>query len=121
MATAITLPPGPGRERRVGQLLGFLAFRRDPLKFLTRIAREHGDVVHFRMGPQAVYLLNHPDLVRDALVTNQDHFQRAAPSNARSGCSAKGCSPARASTTAASAASRSPAFTANASRLTARR
>jgi cytochrome P450 len=57
-------------------LLGFLAFRRDPLKFLTRIAREHGDVVHFRLGPQDVYLLNHPDLVRDALVTKQDHFHK---------------------------------------------
>ncbi|MCA1616587.1 MAG: cytochrome P450, partial [Acidobacteria bacterium] len=72
MATA-TLPPGPGR---VGRLLGFLAFRRDPLKFLTRLAREHGDVVHFRMGPQHFYLLNHPDLVRDALVTRQDHFHK---------------------------------------------
>ena len=76
MATAITLPPGPGSGRRVGQLLGFLAFRRDPLKFLTRIAREHGDVVHFRLGPQDVYLLNHPDLVRDALVAKQDHFHK---------------------------------------------
>ena len=76
MATALVLPPGPGRERRVGRLLGFLAFRRDPLKFLTRIAREHGDVVHFRMGPQHVYVLNHPDLIRDALVTRQDHFHK---------------------------------------------
>ncbi|MCA1616746.1 MAG: cytochrome P450, partial [Acidobacteria bacterium] len=48
----------------------------DPLKFLTRITREHGDVVHFRIGPQHVYLLNHPDLVRDALVTRQDHFHK---------------------------------------------
>ncbi len=76
MATAAMLPPGPGRDGRVGRLLGFLAFRRDPLKFLTGIAREHGDVVHFRMGPQHVFMLNHPDLVRDALVTNQDHFHK---------------------------------------------
>ncbi|MCA1614147.1 MAG: cytochrome P450, partial [Acidobacteria bacterium] len=76
MATALILPPGPGRGDRVGRLLGFLAFRRDPLKFLTRIARQHGDVVHFRMGPQHVYMLNHPDLVRDALVTRQDHFHK---------------------------------------------
>ena len=73
MATT-TLPPGPGSARFGERLLGFIAFRRDPLKFLTRMAREHGDIVHFTMGPQPVFMLNHPDLVRDALVTHQDHF-----------------------------------------------
>ena len=75
MAT-IQLPPGPGGAHRGRQLLGFLAFRRDPLKFLTRLAREHGDIVHFRLGPQHVFTLNHPDLVRDALVTHQDYFHK---------------------------------------------
>jgi cytochrome P450 len=74
--SAATLPPGPHRALPGAHLLGFLAFRRDPLRFLTRVAREHGDVVHFRLGPQAVYMLNHPELVRDALVTRQDHFHK---------------------------------------------
>jgi cytochrome P450 len=75
MATT-TLPPGPGSAHRGRQLLGFLAFRRDPLKFITRLAREHGDIVHFTRGPQRVFTLNHPDLVRDALVTHQDYFHK---------------------------------------------
>jgi cytochrome P450 len=75
MATALSTPDM--RPKRAGSpLFDLLAFRRDPLKFLTRIAREHGDIVNFRMGPQHVLLLNHPDLIRDALVTRGDHFHK---------------------------------------------
>src|SRR5256714_4182493 len=49
-------------------------FRRDPLKFFTRLAREYGDIVQFRTGPQRVFLLNHPDYVRDILVTHHERF-----------------------------------------------
>src|SRR3954469_7456422 len=51
-------------------------FRREPLKFLTRIAREYGDVVRFRVGPQSIFLLNHPDHVRDVLVTHHERFHK---------------------------------------------
>ncbi|MGI9107736.1 MAG: cytochrome P450 [Pyrinomonadaceae bacterium] len=75
MATAL-YPPGPRNGRRGARLFEFLAFRRDPLKFLTDIARDYGDIVNFRMGPQQVYMLNHPDLIKDALVTRADHFHK---------------------------------------------
>jgi cytochrome P450 len=75
MATAISTP-GASAKRTGSPLFDLLAFRRDPLKFLTRLAREHGDIVPFRMGPQHVLLLNHPDLVRDALVTHADYFHK---------------------------------------------
>ncbi len=75
MATEI-LPPALRTKRNGSRLFDLLAFRRDPLKFLTRIAREHGDIVHFRMGPQHVLMLNHPDLIKDALVTRADHFHK---------------------------------------------
>jgi cytochrome P450 len=68
------LPPGPRRALAGNPLFGFLAFRRDALGFLTSIAREYGDVVFFRMGPQRVYMLNHPDLIKEVLVTHQDAF-----------------------------------------------
>src|SRR5256714_14739477 len=51
-------------------------FRRDPLKFFTRLAREYGDMVQFRAGPQRIFLLNHPDYVRDVLVTHHERFQK---------------------------------------------
>jgi cytochrome P450 len=75
MATQLS-SPAPRTKRNGSRLFDLLAFRRDPLKFLTRLAREHGDIVPFRMGPQHVLLLNHPDLVRDALVTRADYFHK---------------------------------------------
>ena len=59
----------------LGQLL---AFRRDPLEFLTRIAREYpGDVVRFRPGPRDSYLLKDPELIKDVLVTRQHDFRKS--------------------------------------------
>jgi len=66
-------PPGPRRRLPGGEMF---AFRHDPLKFLTRVAREYGDVSRFRVGPQAFYFLNHPDLVRDVLVTHHERFHK---------------------------------------------
>src|ERR1044071_423323 len=63
--------PGP---RMPGS--GVFYFRRDPLGFLSRIARRYGDVVRFRIGPQRAYLLNHPDHVRDILVTSHERFHK---------------------------------------------
>jgi cytochrome P450 len=59
----------------LGQLL---AFRRDPIVFLTRIAREYpGDVVRFRPGPRDSYLVKHPELIKDVLVTRQHEFSKS--------------------------------------------
>jgi cytochrome P450 len=40
---------------------------RDPLGFLTRCARQYGDVVRLRLGASTYYTLNHPDLVQEVL------------------------------------------------------
>jgi cytochrome P450 len=42
-----------------------------------KMAREYGDLAYFRLGPQHVYLVNHPDLVREILVTNQANFTKS--------------------------------------------
>lgn len=52
----------------------FLAFRRDPLGFLVAAQRECGDVTYFKLGPQEVYFLNHPDYIKDVLVTHHQSF-----------------------------------------------
>jgi cytochrome P450 len=52
------------------------SFRRDSLGFLTRLMREYGDVACFKAGPQHVYLLSHPDYVRDVLVTHHARFHK---------------------------------------------
>ncbi len=63
----------PGPRRRL-PWTNFLAMHRDPLGFLTRLAGDYGDVAHFRLGPQHLFLLNHPDYIRDVLVTNHRLF-----------------------------------------------
>jgi cytochrome P450 len=65
--------PGPPRRFPGGHLL---AMRRDPLAFLTMIAREYGDVVRFRLGPVELHLLNRPDFIRDLLVTHAASFHK---------------------------------------------
>jgi len=43
------------------------------------MAREYGDVVAFKLGRQDVVLLNHPDYVKDVLVTRHKQFIKGAP------------------------------------------
>ena len=64
-------PPGPP-SRFPGEPL--LAFRRDALGYLVAAARQRGDVVHLRLGPRHFFLLNHPEFVKDVLVTNHRCF-----------------------------------------------
>jgi cytochrome P450 len=66
-------PSSPGKPF-VGHLL---EFRRDPPRFLSKLAREHGDIVHFKLGPQDIYLLSHPDYIKDVLVTNNSNFAKS--------------------------------------------
>lgn len=62
--------PGP---RYLTPFAAARAMRPDPLGFVTRLAREWGDVVCVRMGPIAVHMFFHPDDVRHVL---QEHNQR---------------------------------------------
>lgn len=64
-------PPGPHPR---WPAISFFAYRRNMIEFLERAAREHGDMVYFKIGPQDVYFLNHPDYIKDVLVTHQQNF-----------------------------------------------
>ena len=54
------------------------AMRRDPLAFFTRLAREQGDIAHFSLSDHEhdLYLLNHPDYIREVLVTQDRNFTK---------------------------------------------
>ncbi|HEX7313583.1 MAG TPA: cytochrome P450 [Pyrinomonadaceae bacterium] len=73
MVAALTEAPGPRAYWPVGHVV---QFRRDPLALLTRVAREYGDVARFNAATQTVYLLNHPDYIKDVLVTNHARFMK---------------------------------------------
>lgn len=73
-SVARPFPPGP----RGMPVLGVVPlFRRDPAGFLQRLAAEYGDVVHFRLMRRHAFLFNHPDHVRELLVTQQGNFMKS--------------------------------------------
>ncbi len=49
------------------------SFRKRPTEFLTRLSKL-GDVSTFKIAGAQAFLLNHPDLIRDLLVTNHSKF-----------------------------------------------
>jgi cytochrome P450 len=52
-------------------------FRNNPPVFLQTLAREHGDIVNYRLGSQDVYLVSNPEWIKDILVTNQTNFTKS--------------------------------------------
>jgi cytochrome P450 len=67
-------PSGP-RARFPGHLR--FALRSDPLRFLTRLARDYGDFVPFRMGRLPFFLVNDPEAIREVLVGRNDDFTKS--------------------------------------------
>jgi cytochrome P450 len=67
-------PPGP-RSRFPGAHL--LAFRRQALEFLCHVSHTYGDVASFRLGPERVVLVTHPEIMHDVLVTQHRAFIKA--------------------------------------------
>jgi cytochrome P450 len=55
-------------------LAGMLAYRRGPLQFFHDLADEYGDISYFKFGPQEAFFINHPDLIKEVLVTKNQHF-----------------------------------------------
>ena len=53
-----------------------LALRRDPLNTFDTLARAHGDIVRLPVPCQPIYLIAHPDLVKELLVTQAARFGR---------------------------------------------
>jgi cytochrome P450 len=57
-------------------LRNLLAIRGDRISFLSKLKHDHGDVVRFHIATQAVWLLSHPEHIRDVLVVNQKKFMK---------------------------------------------
>src|SRR5687768_5118756 len=66
-------PPGP-RDLIPGRIL--LKFRRDPLRFLTELAQRWGDIVRFKIAGTTYIFLNHPDLIREVIVSEAHRFTK---------------------------------------------
>ena len=73
----LLITPRPRGPKNLPVLGNLHTFGANPLRFLTKIAREYGDVAYFRLGRQDMYLVNHPELIREILVTNQENFTKS--------------------------------------------
>jgi cytochrome P450 len=69
-----SFPPGPS-PRFPGQFLMEMA--RNPLGPMLAMHEEYGDIVHYKAGPQNLYIVNEPEIIRDVLVTNQKNFTKS--------------------------------------------
>ena len=67
------LPPGPSRGIPLSSLI---AYRRNPLVFMQNLADRYGDICHFKIGPQDAYFINHPDLIKEVLVTGHQNYKK---------------------------------------------
>ncbi len=70
-------PPGPTNFNAWCGFTWRHAWRQlaDPLEFVTDLAR-YGDIAFYRLFIYEAYQLNHPDLVRDVLVTKAASFRK---------------------------------------------
>ena len=67
-------PPGPKFV-----LGAYCSLYRDPLGFLTRMARQYGDISHLQAGSRHDYLINHPDYIKAVLLAGEDEMLRSFP------------------------------------------
>ncbi len=66
--------PGPKGVPLLGSLPDF---RRDPLGFCTRLAREHGDIAFFHLGPMRCVQVSHPDLIQELLTKHAPQLHKS--------------------------------------------
>ncbi len=67
------VPPGPRGSFFLGNTFAYL---RDPIGFLSKSVREHGDIVNLRLGNLTTYLLVNPEHMEYVLKSHADHFMK---------------------------------------------
>jgi cytochrome P450 len=65
--------PGPRGLPIFGSLLDI---QRDPLTFLLRAHRSHGDMMRVRLGPKTIYVASHPRDVQHVLQENARNYRK---------------------------------------------
>ena len=71
---AVKRPSGPQGSLILGSAN---QFRDDEPNFLLESVKTYGDLVYFRLANMHTYLVGHPDLVREVLVTQGEKFEKA--------------------------------------------
>ncbi|MEJ2263251.1 MAG: hypothetical protein P8X95_07390 [Anaerolineales bacterium] len=66
-------PPSLDGLPLIGNLL---EARRDPLRFVLKMAAVPSNLVHYRIGPYTGYLINHPDDIQYILRKNFQNYSK---------------------------------------------
>lgn len=86
MATAVRRPEAgtPGESGRYRYPPGFqrnllwFALRKfrpaNPIFLFQHLAETYGDIAHYKIGPNHIVFLNHPEYIREVLVVQNDNF-----------------------------------------------
>lgn len=67
-------PDGPKGYPIIGNMLNIA--KKDRIKWMQHIYETYGDVVRFKLFGRQVYLVNHPDLVREILVHRRANYSK---------------------------------------------
>jgi cytochrome P450 len=67
------IPPGPRGSLLLGSTFAYL---RDQIGFLSRVVRQHGDIVRLRLGNTTTYVLVNPEHIDYVLRTHADNFMK---------------------------------------------
>lgn len=70
-----SLAPGP--RRFFGRRLALRGLRECPLQFIQDMADRYGDLVRFGAWGRPIFFVNHPELVREVLISRPQDFVRA--------------------------------------------
>ena len=86
MSSAVQLTrrsaPGP---RSLLSLSPLMAMRRNPLLYMEELHRRYGDLVSYRPAGRQIFILLHPDMTQDMLVTHaRNHHQGRVMQRSRS-------------------------------------
>ena len=73
MAASILRPPGPAHTRPFKTLHQFI---HNPIKILTSLAKEYGDISYIKLFRQNVYLINNPDFIEKILIHDHSNFTK---------------------------------------------
>lgn len=84
--TTTKYPPGP--RHRPGIIVNMLMRQVKQADFHLNLARKYGDIAHFKFGPVGMYLISHPNDIRDVLVISNKKFVKLGSGCADSRCSA---------------------------------
>ncbi len=74
--TTLSSPSRPAGPRSYPLIGNLFSFHRDPLGFLSRCARDYGDICQMRIGPYTIYLIDNAEYIEQVLVTQHRNFAK---------------------------------------------